>query len=574
MVSRWQIPRIDDGQVDALCRQLGLRRLTAEVLVRRGMGEPEHAHKFLTPRLADLRSPKGIADLDRALERLVQAVGERETVGVFGDYDVDGVTSAAVLTSGLRALGGVVEARCASRSGGYGFTLAAAERFVAAGCTLVITADCGTSDHASIGWLRERGVPVVVIDHHQVPRGDHVALALVNPHRDDDRFAFKGLASCGLAFYLVGALRTRLKQLGNPRAAAWDPRELLDLVALGTVADVMPLTHENRALVAAGLRTLSTRRRPGVAALAQVSAMEADRDVTAVDIGFRLAPRLNAAGRLGDAQLALDLLLAPDAERALRLAQALDEQNRRRQEIQEAVLAAADAEVAALVRDAGGQVPAALVVGDEGWHHGVVGIVAAKLVDRYARPSLVIGFEGERGRGSARTVPGFNLYRALADTAGHLEVFGGHAAAAGLTIRRAELEAFRAAFVGVARVWQEHSEDNAGIEVDAVVQLADLDLAGAEDLARLAPFGCGNAEPLLALCRVTASSSRVVGGSHLQLTLSQEGVVSDAIAFGMAEQAPAPGVRLDLLGCFEVNAFRGSRRPRLRVKHIFEPEVD
>lgn len=574
MAGLWRHPSVDDVHVGTLARALGLRPLTARVLVGRGVTEADRAHRFLQPRLGEMRPPEGIADLSRALDRLIEALAAGQTIGVFGDYDVDGVTSAAVVASGLRALGGRVVPRCASRAAGYGFTQGFAQGFWQAGCQLVITTDCGTSDHASILWLKEQGIDVVVIDHHQVPAGTSPALALINPHRGDDRFAFKGLASCGLAFYLIAALRTQLRTRGDGRAAAFDPRDLLDLVALGTVADVMPLTDENRALVSTGLKVLGARKRPGLAALGTVAALDPLRPISSTDIGFKLAPRLNAAGRLGDAQLALDLLLAEDASAAQRLAQALDEQNRKRQEVQQQVLEGALAQVERLTARFEGHVPEALVVGEEGWHPGVVGIVAAKLVDRYARPTIVVGFEGGRGRGSARTIPGFNLYQALAGAAGHLEVFGGHAAAAGLTVTRDNFDAFRDAFVALAQVWMREQPAATGLDVDAVANLAELDLAGAEELSRLAPFGCANPEPVLVLPRVTAAASRVVGRHHLQLTLSQGGAVADAIGFGIADRAPAAGATLDVLACFEINEWRGQRQPRLRIKHLLNPDPE
>lgn len=568
MAGAWHSPSVDEARVAALAQALGLRPLTARMLVRRGVDQADHATRFLNPRLAELRGPTGIADLARAIARLEVALTAGQRIGVFGDYDVDGVTSAAVLTTGLRALGGHVDPRCASRAAGYGFGVPQAQVFLAGGCRLVVTADCGTSDHKAIAFLKENGVDVVVIDHHQVPEGQSPALALINPHRSDDSFLFKGLASCGLAFYLMAALRTHLRGKSYAPAAAWDSRELLDLVALGTIADVMPLTHENRVLVSAGLKTLCTRSRPGIAALFKVAGVDPAKPVTATDVGFKLAPRLNAAGRLGDAQLALDLLLAADEPEADRLAQLLDEQNRKRQDIQASVLTEAVAQVEALAEQSGGVVPSVLVVGNDGWHHGVVGIVAAKLVDLYGRPAIVVGFHEGVGRGSARTTMGFNLYEALARTAEHLEVFGGHAAAAGLTVKHDSFGAFRSSFLNHSERWFSDRPPPTAVEVDAIVGLGDLDLRVAEELGRLGPFGNGNPDPLLAIPGVTAVTSRVVGTTHLQLTLKQGNAVVDAIGFGMSTKAPAEGSTLDVVGFFEINEFRGSRNPRLRVKHL------
>lgn len=570
-MSGWRVPEIDAAAAAALGTAMKLRPLTARVLLGRGLSEAGQVGRFLSPRLGDLRPPDGVADLDRAVERLMGALERGERIGVFGDYDVDGVTTAAVLTTALRTLGGNVVARAASRFSGYGLPPAVASWFAEQGCTLVVTGDCGTSDHEALAVARERGVDVVVIDHHQVPEGPCPAYALINPHRPDDRFGFKGLASCGVAFYLAATLRSRLRGLAGAhpaRAAAetFDPRGLLDLVALGTIADLVPLVDENRILVAAGLRELAARRRPGLRALAQLAELDPSKALDAGDVSFRLTPRLNAPGRLGEAQEALDLLLAADDAEAARRAQKIDEVNRERQRIQEevwqAALAAADAQ-----RDA-----AAIVVGEEGWHPGVVGIVAAKLVDRFRRPAVVVGFRDGVGRGSLRTTGGFHLHRALLACAGALEAYGGHAAAAGVTVRRERWEEFRAAFAARAAAHAGGGPEEVAL-ADARAELSELDLATVEELARLAPFGNANGEPAVALGQVLVRTSRVVGQSHLQLTVEKAGFVVDGIGFGMAAEAPPEGSQIDLVACPEVDSYRGYRRPRLRVRRILRPEA-
>ena len=554
----WQAPPVDEGRVAALAAEVGVGRLTAAILLGRGFGDAARAARFLAPRLADLRRPEGMADLDRTLERLALALAQGQRIAVFGDYDVDGVTTAAILATTLRALGGDVIARVASRRAGYGVGPDDVARFAEEGCRVLVTGDCGTSDHEALALGRERGVDTIVIDHHQVPSGESPAFALINTHRTDDRFPFKGLASCGVAFYLAGALRTRL----GADATRFDPRDLLDLVALGTVADLVPLVDENRILVAAGLRVASARKRPGLRALAALARIAAEDPITAEDVSFRLAPRLNAAGRLGEAQLALDLLLADDDPSADRLAEELDERNRQRQVIQEQVW------TEALAACEPYETAAALVVGAEGWHAGVVGIVAAKLVEKFARPAVVIAFEAGVGRGSARTIPGFNLYEALVGCAPHLSRFGGHAAAAGMSLTIDRLEAFRGEFVARAER-RLGAYDRPPVMVDAVVDLGELDARAAEELGRLGPFGAANAQPLFALAGVTAQSTRLVGQGHLQITLSHRGATGDAIAFGMADRDPGRGACVDLVASAELDTFRGNRRTRLKVKHLY-----
>jgi single-stranded-DNA-specific exonuclease len=557
----WRVRPTDEGLVARLATQARLRPLTARILVARGISELPQLGRFLEPRLADLRKPDGIADLDRALVRLIAAIRRGERVGVFGDYDVDGVTTAAILTLALRALGADVVPRVASRSSGYGLSPADAARFADGGCQVVVTGDCGTSDHEAIALCQDRGVDVVVIDHHQVPEGPTRAHALINPHRADDRFPFKGLASCGVAFYLAAALRSRLRAEGHAAAETFDPRHLLDLVAMGTLADLVPLVDENRILVAAGMRELAQRRRPGLQALMELCELGSEPPTT-TDVSFRITPRLNAAGRLGEAQLALDLLLAPDEATGRQLAQTLDDVNRERQRIQELVWQEAQKEA----EGCAGQ--AAVVVGAEGWHHGVVGIIAAKLVERYRRPAVVVGFKDGQGRGSARTVDGFNLYTALHACREQLTVFGGHAAAAGMSLTIDRLPAFRAAFAAAAAAHFSPGRETPAVEVDAEVELHELDLPQAEELGRLAPFGAANAEPLLAIPGLVARATRVVGAKHLQLTLSRGAAVGDAIAFGMADRDPGEGSAVDVIGIAEVDSYRGYRRTRLRVRHL------
>jgi single-stranded-DNA-specific exonuclease len=556
----WRAPSVDESRAGALAAALGVRPLTARLLVGRGIVEAERASRFLAPKLADLRRPDGMADLPRALDRLATALAGAETIGVFGDYDVDGVTTAAVLTLALRACGGRVLPRAASRHAGYGLGVADVDRFAGDGCRVLVTGDCGTSDHDALQAARARGIDVIVIDHHELPAGESAAYALVSSRRPDDAFPFKGLASCGVAFYLAAALRTRL-------GAAFDPRDLLDLVALGTIADMVPLVEENRILVAAGLARLSTRQRPGIAALAARAEL-ATGTITATDVAFRLTPRLNAAGRLGEAQLALDLLLAGTAADAERLAGELEEQNTERQRIQELVWKEALGQAALQIQDGD---PPALVVGADGWHHGVVGIIAARLVDRFARPAVAIGFRDGHGRGSARTVAGVNLYDALARCAGLLSKFGGHAGAAGMSITADKLDDFRQAFVAeAARQRGGHRPD--AVEVDAEVSLCDLDVPFTEELARLGPFGVANREPLFALAGVTARLTRLVGNGHLQLTLDHGGATGEAIAFGFAESDPGAGARVDLVATAELDTFRGLRRARLKVSKLAKAE--
>ena len=567
MARPWTVLAPDPDVVRLLSSAHALREETAKILVNRGVRDAAAAERFLEPRLADLRPPTGMAGFERAVLRIEEALLSGEVIGVFGDYDVDGATTAALLTSFLRGVGARrVEPRVASRHRGYGFGPADAAWFREVGCSLIITCDCGTSDAPSIELANATGIDVLVVDHHQVPDGPSPAYAMINPHQPGCAFPFKGLASVGVGFYLAAALRTRLRARGHsiePGSDAADPRRLLDLVAVGTVADQAPLRDENRILVQHGLRQLSRAARPGLRALADLCGLDPALGRSETDIAFKLAPRLNAPGRLGDARPSLELLLAGDQASACRLATELDGANRARQEVEagvlEAALAAADAQPSAPV----------LVVAGQGWHPGVLGIVAAKLVDRHARPAVVIGLEGGEGRGSARSFGGFHLVEGMRRCAEHLVRFGGHAQAAGLTVRADRVAALADGLCQVAREGALGPE--AALLADAEIVLGRVDEGLAAELGRLRPFGAGNAEPVL-VTRARTLSSRVVGKDHLRMLLQcasdRLGAAREAIAFRLAARDPGPNAAVDLAFVPEIDHFRGTPRLQLRVRDL------
>lgn len=557
---------LDDAVVARLAARLRVRNATARCLVARGHGEA--AEGFLDPRLARLRRPEGdaaMAGFGAAADRVARAVLRRERIAVFGDYDVDGVTTCALLTSFLRDCGAEVIARVARRDEGYGFGAAPAAELIAARPGLILTGDCGTSDLESIARARAAGIDVVVVDHHTVPeRGGHPALALVNPHRGDSAFPFRGMASVGIAFYLAAAVKTRLASQGHFAARRTpDPRELLDLVALGTIADLVPLTHENRILATAGLRVAAERRRPGLAALLAAAGIGPDQPVDEQVLSWKVAPRLNAPGRLGDAAPSLALLLATAGDAAA-CADALEQANLARRVAQD--LAAAEAFAAV-----GEPSAPAIVVASERWLPGVVGIVAAKLVDRFARPAFVIAIDPATGlgRGSARTAGGVDLYRSLAACAPLLEKFGGHAAAAGLTVRVDAIDALREA-LGAA-VLAEGSGPVVQRTADAEVALAEVDEALVAELATLGPFGQDNPEPRLVARDLEVVTSRKVGdGSHLRLELCEPraGITRTAIGFGLGERDPGPGVRVDVAFRPTASSWQGKTRVELELRDL------
>ena len=566
-----RLRRVDETIVSKLAGALRVRPATARCLVGRGVIEPRDAQSFIDPRLAALRPPTGLAGMPRAVGRIADAVVAGERIGVFGDYDVDGVTTAALLTAFLRAAGATVEVAVARRDAGYGFTPAAAADFAARGCQVIVTGDCGTNDLEAIATAAGCGIDVIVVDHHTVPADDvpHPALALVNPYRADSTFPFRGMASVGLAFYVAAAVRTELRErrhferTGRPEP---DVRDLLDLVALGTIADLVPLSSENRILTALGLRRLSSRVRPGIAALLVAAGVPEDREVDARTVAWKLAPRINAPGRLGAAEPSLALLLA-DAASAAEHAQGLEAANTERRGIQDRVMT----EALALLgdRDPG---PAVVIAG-EGWPVGVVGIVAAKLVDRYQRPAFVVGIDPETGvgRGSARTAGGVNLYAALREAAPWLDKFGGHAAAAGFTVRRESVAQLCESLGGAcARLAAGSGPVPTTRDVDAEVRLAEIDERLAQELAGLGPFGQDNLSPVLVTRNVRVTAARRVGdGSHLKLTVEDDRATTrTAIGFGLGDREVDVGARVDLAFLPTVSTWQGRRSAELELSDL------
>jgi single-stranded-DNA-specific exonuclease len=574
----WTIREVDASAVGRLAQGLGISHITARCLAGRGIEDADTARSYLTPRLAQLRPPVGLAGLTAAVDRLARAVIEGQRIGVFGDYDVDGVTTTALIAGFLRQLGASCVARVARRDAGYGFTSQEADYFAGAGCRVVVTGDCGTSDIDAIERAAQRGVDVIVVDHHTVPPADssvrHPALALINPLRTDSTFPFRSMASVGLGFYVMAALRTELGQRGYFRQRpAPDVRELLDLVALGTVSDLVPLQGENRILTAIGLTHLALRRRPGIAALMDIAKVGNDRPVDERTIGWRLGPRLNAPGRMGDAAPALELLLARDASEAAPWAERIEQANEARRAAQEQMLAEAMGMVAA-----GEPGPAVVVIG-RGWPSGITGIVAARLMELYERPAFVIAVDEQAGlaRGSARAPAGFHLYEILARCSGHLVRFGGHAAAAGLTVHEPSLAALPEAIAAavVAEVQRQRdggqtSDAAARGTVDAEVALGDVDTRLCRELEQLSPFGQGNEKPLLGCRGMRVRESRRVGdGAHLRLSVEdRHGVLREGIAFGQGDCDVGAGAMIDATFVPTISTWYGEPRVELEIRQL------
>jgi len=549
MVSkRWEVARGNPGLEDKLAVALQLRPLEARLLANRGLTTIDGARAFLTPTLQHLHDPFAMHGMEEAVERLVHSLYVQEPMVIYGDYDVDGITATAVLSWFFRDIGIPVPYYLPHRMReGYGLNGDAVRRLAQQGARVLITVDCGITGHAEVQLAKSLGMDVIVTDHHQVPPALPAAVAVLNPHQRECSYPAKELAGVGIAFKLVTALRSRLRHEARWATKLPNLRRHLDLVALGTIADVAPLVGENRILVHHGLQALTHSDKPGVQALKQVGRLEAQA-IGPRQVGFTLAPRLNAAGRLAAAQAGVELLLSDDIARAAELAQYLDTVNRERQVVQAQIYEEAKA---AIDRDGGMDGRWAIVLASERWHPGVVGIVASKLVEEYGRPAVLIGLEGSVGKGSGRSIAAFHLYRALEACQQYLAGFGGHEHAAGIRIERTQVSAFRDALNRVASE-QLTAEDGAPLlEIDAEVRLDEIDDPLLDYMARLEPFGEGNPPPVLVARGAEVVGEPVLVGKeqqHLRLTLRQGNAFIRAIGFGMGTQlAQVKSGRLDIV---------------------------
>lgn len=533
---------VDPALAAHLSDALRIHPVTAQVLVVRGLGDPERARRFLRPDSGQLHDPALFRDMDRATALLRDAIRDRLRIAVYGDYDVDGVCATAVLVRVLRLLGADVRPFIPHRvADGYGLRREALQRLGEEGCRVVVTVDNGTTRAEEVAAAQALGLAVVVTDHHE-PAAVLPPCPLLNPKRPDATYPFPDLAGCGVAFKLALALAKAFGRLEDPAFGALLP-DLLALVAVGTVADVVPLLDENRVLVQSGLRALGATRHAGLRALLEVSRVDG-RPVRTTDVAFRLGPRLNAAGRLDSAHVALDLVLCEDGERAKELAQRLDAGNRERQRIEREQAEAALARAARVVQERDAP---ALVLGDAAWHPGVIGIVAARVAETFHRPVALVAIEGGEGRGSARSFGGVRLHEALDRCADHLLTHGGHAFAAGFTMRADRLDAFREAFEAAVRG---QAADGPGpLEVDAELPLEAIHAPLAQEIELLRPFGAGNREPLFCAYGLRAAGRpRRTGADsgHLVFYAATDRTSVRAVAFGQADREPLLAGRFDL----------------------------
>jgi len=564
MEKRWILLDADEVVVSSLSKALKVPPLLARILVHRGFNEASTARSFLFSSLStDLPSPFLMADMDRAVERLVRALESKELICIWGDYDVDGTTGSSALVSFLREIGGSPMYYIPHRiDEGYGMNSQGLERLRDKGVKLVVSVDCGISNYQEVEVAHSLGMDVVIVDHHEPPPALPPAVAVLNPHRVDCPFPDKGLSGAGLAFYLIIGLRAKLREIGwFSGEGAPDIRRHLDVITLGTIADMVPLRGVNRALVRRGLQELGTSTRPGILALRQVAGIPAGA-VGVGQVAFRLGPRINAAGRMDTALKVVEMLTTESEEDANRIAQELDGNNRERQEMEARVQAEA---LEKIETDPNQRDRCSIVLGAENWHPGVLGIVASRIVERFHRPTVVIGFRHGEGKGSARSIRGFHLVEGLSRCADLLEKFGGHEYAAGLSIKQEKLPLFTQRFEEIAQSCLTSEDLVPVLEVDAKVEFAEIDLPMARQLQLLQPFGIGNPEPILLTRGVEVSERKDFnGGARFRLRQGTRSM--NAVVFGLDDDFPGRrGAKIDVVYRLGENEWNGTTTAQLRI---------
>ena len=559
---RWNVLKPEpDARWDP--RDWGVSPLTIQILQNRGITDPDQAKKFLAPALSDLPDPFLMKDAKVAALRIAQAIRCREKISLFGDYDVDGITATALLLLFLREAGAQVDFYLPHRlKEGYGLNQTAVEKIKAEGAKLLITADCGVSNFEEICWAREHGLEVIITDHHEIPKTLPPAIAVLNPKQSDCPYPFKGLAGVGVAFNLVIALRSLLREEG-----VWNNGNIpnlkgyLDLVALGTISDVVPLTGVNRIIAKHGLKELARSSRAGILALKEIGGVaNAIVDTTAVN--FRFAPRINAAGRLDDATAVVRMLVASDPSEAQKIALRLDELNLQRQRIEEKILFEAREMIQRSEELKGRKT---FVLASPDWHPGVIGIVASRLTEEFHRPAILIALKGKMGKGSGRSIPSFSLYQALKSCERWMERFGGHEQAVGLAISAEAIPDFSRALEEFADSALSPELLIPSLTLDTVIRLEQMNESFLSELDLLAPFGMGNPEPIMGLPDLTVVESKPVGKNHLRLRVQEGRIVRDAIGFRMASLHPLSRQRVKLAFSPQVNIFQGRRTLQLKI---------
>jgi len=544
----------------------GITPLKAQLLINRGISDKDSASSFLSPRLTDLLDPMLLKDMDKAVDAILHSIENREHIAVYGDYDADGITATAVLLNLFSSINVKASSYIPDRlEEGYGLNLGAIKRLSEKGVDLLITVDCGIANRKEIEFAQSLGMKVVVTDHHQIPNNFEPVCPVVNPHRSDSLFPFRALAGVGVAFFLAVAVRSALRDRDRfndmPEP---DLKKFLDLVAIGTVGDMVPLTGQNRIITLHGIEAMKQPLWPGIKAMKAMSGVD-EKAISSHDLAFKLAPRLNAPGRMGHINAGLIALTTGSDSVASEMARDLNAMNSQRQsiegeifnEIEETMIPGLDINERKII-----------ILARRGWHRGVMGIVASRLLEKYRRPCLLLSIDGDKAIGSGRSLDGFNLFRALAGMEQFLEKFGGHYHAAGCTLKASDIDGFQKGLEELAAKELKDEDLIPSLRVDAEIPLPDLTLDSVADIRSLEPFGSGNPDPLYYSEGLLVLDSRIVGERHLMLRVRQGTSTLDAMGFNLSYLHPLKQNIINMVHSPEINKWNGNKKVRLKIADL------
>ena len=557
MNKKWECYQADSDKVDELMEKYDLNEILARILVNKNLTEKKDIDLFMNPTRKDFHDPFLMPDMEIIVDRILKAIESKEKIMIYGDYDADGITSITVLKSFLEERGLEVSSYIPNRlDEGYGLNKEAIKKIFDDGYRLVITVDCGISGIDEVDYANSLGIEILITDHHEPAETLPNALAVVDAKRKDNKYPFNQLAGVGVVFKLIQAISIKLN-LNEKEFLKY-----LDIVCIGTISDIVPLVDENRVIAKLGLKLIAQTRNIGLKALLEVIGFT-NIDSTAVSFG--LAPRINACGRMGDEQVALELFLSKDFAEAKKLALKLNEYNLERQTIEKKIFDEATEKIEKNEKD-----NTCIVVGNEGWHHGIIGIVASKVTEMYFKPSILICFEGADGKGSGRSIPGFDLHEALMKCSKNLEKFGGHAMAVGITLKKEKFEKFKEEFEEYAKSL-EIDKIVLVINVDSELSLKNVDIDSVKSLKLLEPYGEANKMPLFMFKNLKINSIRSLSdGKHLRLTLKDDNYMINAIGFNMGELAEEYLIddKVDIVGNLDINSFNGMESIQIILKDM------
>lgn len=557
MNRKWEICKNNKEQIEKLVKESNLSSLLASILINRNITTLQEVELFLNPTRNDFHDPFLMPDMDKAVERILKAIKNQEKVIIYGDYDVDGITSITVLKKFLAERGLNVGEYTPNRlDEGYGLNKKAIKTIQEQGYTLMITVDCGISGNEEIAYSMELGMEIIVTDHHEPGEEIPNCIAVVDAKRKDNKYPFNQLAGVGVVFKLIQAISIKLG------LDAKEYLKYLDIVCVGTISDIVPLVDENRVIAKLGLKLIPMTKSVGLRTLIKSTGYQ---NIDSNSISFGIAPRINACGRMGAQEEAVKLFLTNEQEEANKITEVLNKYNLERQQTEKTIFEQAIEQIEKTEKD-----KPCIVLGQEGWHHGVIGIVSSKVTDLYFKPSILICFEGEEGKGSGRSIPGFDLHEALMNCSTHIEKFGGHSMAVGINVKRKNFEKFKKDFQEYA---QSHgiSDIIPVIKIDEETSLKEINLQTVKDLSLLEPYGEANKEPLFMIKNLKILAIRTLSeGKHLKLKLGQDSYIIDAIGFGIGELAEnyLIGDKLDVIGRLEINKFNETEQVQLVIKDI------